>query len=271
FLLKNVTVENLWEAALKDKRGGKQRYYKLTFDLTDPQTGVSFPGHWWGKRRSDLPAGRYDLVVELDVNTYKRQYEARVIDLAPAATIAPPPQADQQTWLIDQRAAPGGAIAPPAVVVCPADWAEVAAQRQPPQPLTLAYPPPRAIAPAQSWQQLIGLAKYLARTGESCARSTLQTQLGLSDRTLDLGLQALVELGFGVQQDGAHLRLIDPPTAGVGDRYEAAAHRFISALQEEQFRRQYFSVVPAATLQQVLEQRDSLPDPGAESPPPEAE
>lgn len=253
-LLRNVQIENLWEDALKDRRGGKQRYYKLSFTLTDPETGEQFPGHWWGHRRKDLPEGRYDLVVELDVNTYKRRYEARLVDLQPAQTTITTTTLPQDTsWLVDRRNHPGKTVMPPAILTCPTDWSDLIPYHHPPEPLTLAYSPPTPIAPEIRWQQFIGIAKYLARIGESRSLATLKEKLAISDRILQLGCHQLAKLGFGIQQDKGQVRFTPPSASIPPDRYEQAARTFLAAIQEEQFRRQYFYEIPPDTIRQVLE------------------
>lgn len=252
--LKDVQIDDLWEEALKDRRGGKQRYYKLSFTLTDPVTGAQFPGHWWGHRRNDLATGRYDLVVELDANTYKRRYEARLVDLQPtqaAATAAVPPQG--MSWLVDRREQPTASVAPPAIFTCPSDWADLVPLYRMPEPLTLAYPPPPPLAPESLWQQLVGIAKYLARTGESRPLVAVKDKLAMSDRTLQMGLNRLADLGFIIQQSAGQLTITAPVQPVTAIDYKQAAQTFLAAIQEEQFRRQYFYDVPTATMQQVLE------------------
>lgn len=255
-LVKNVQVENLWEDALKDRRGSKQRYHKLSFDITNPATQESFPGHWWGHRRADLPEGTYNLVLELDVNTYKKRYEARLIDIQPLGN-APVSPVDSSTsaptanWLVDQRNGDIEAIAPPAMVTCPRDWSEFALYYSPTQSLTLAYATPPSIPPETRWQQLLGIAKYLARTGGSRPLAVLRDKLEVSSQTLYIGLDALKQIGFVVQQEGDFLSITEYPTTEI-DSSEQAALPFLKAVQEEQFRRQYFAEVPTETLRQVL-------------------
>jgi len=251
-LLHNVQVANLWEETLKDRRGGKQRYHKLSFDILDPATEVSFPGHWWGHRRADLPEGLYDLVVELDVNTFKKRYEARLVDLRPVAMTGATEPPGKTAWLIDQRESALEAVPPPAMVDCPTDWSDFVPYRSAYDSLTLAYPPPSPLAAEQQWQQLLGVAKYLARTGENRSNSALQDKLGLSDRTFKVAIAAWQSLGYTVQRQPAGLSLTAPPVTPTTAQYEQAARRFLTAWQEEYFRQQYFYEVPVDILEQVL-------------------
>lgn len=252
-LLRNVQIDNLWEDALKDRRGGKQRYYKLSFTLTDPTSGATFPGHWWGHRRNDLPEGRYDLVVELDVNTFKRRYEARVVDLQPAdATVSVTATPQGTSWLVDRRDRSDESIMPPAILNCPTDWSDFVPHHHPPAPLTLAYPPPDPIDPEIIWQQLLGITKYLARTGEERSIAAIRERLQVSDRTFQLGLRMLEKLGVTVHQQENRLTVAIPSHSISATQYQQAAEAFLAAIQEEQFRRQYFYEVSMETMEHVL-------------------
>lgn len=251
-LLRDVQITNLWEETLKDRRGGKQRYHKLSFDIVDPATDQGFPGHWWGHRRTDLPEGRYDLVVELDVNTYKKRYEARLVDLCPTIVPATTDTPTKTRWLIDQREPSIAAAPPPAMIDCPTDWSDFSPYRVDTTSLTLAYPPPSPLSPDQQWQQLLGMAKYLARTGESRPVSVLQEKLDLSDRTLQFALTALATLGYTVQHQQEQVELSPPAIPPTATQYEQTARRFLTAIQEEYFRQQYFYEVPVDILEQVL-------------------
>jgi single-stranded-DNA-specific exonuclease len=250
-LLQHVNIDNLWEEALQDRRGGKQRYHKLSFTMTDPETGAQFPGHWWGHRRQDLPEGHYDVVIELDVNTYKKRYEARLVDLKPVAA-TPLDRSPHRGWLIDRRDSLVNEVAPAALMTCPSHWSDFVASHQPPEPLTLAYPPPEPITPAQVWQQLLGIAKYLARTGDNRPIQAVLDKLQVSDRTLQIGLKILGQLGFFVHQENGYVQIELPLARIPSAAYEQAAQTFLAAIQEEYFRRQYFYAVPIETIQQVL-------------------
>ncbi len=134
---------------------------------------------------------------------------------------------------------------------CPSSWEELhqwldlAIQTQ--KTLAIAYPPPKPVSPRQVWQQLVGVAKYLSRTGERATREQVCSKLSISDRTLEIGIQALIAAGFQVQTMGESLQVIPGPLTqplGVGDR-------FCAAVEEEQFRRNYFYQVPLSTVQAI--------------------
>jgi single-stranded-DNA-specific exonuclease len=100
------------------------------------------------------------------------------------------------------------------------------------------------------------LAKFLSRTGKPATLGQLQDKLELSDRTLHRGLTALSGLGFQVKHQGGSIQIsgsmgeldreaIDPMT-------KEKIQRFLSAVEEEQFLRQYFYQVPLSTIQGML-------------------
>lgn len=249
--LTGIAIANVWQETLTDRRGGKQRYHKLSFDIVDPQTQATFPGHWWGHRRADLPEGVYDIVVELDVNTYKKRYEVRLIDLCPTTGSSPAISSPRQL-LVDRRAEVTGSFSPPAMLDCPTDWSDFSTYRAEREMVTLAYPPPTPFAPEQQWQQLLGIAKYLARSGQSRPTSVLKDKLGLSDRTLQAALAALQKLGCGVQQRNAQISVTASPTVSSTAMYDRIAQNFLTVVQEERFRQQYFYEVPVNILEQTL-------------------
>ncbi|MGD1908941.1 MAG: single-stranded-DNA-specific exonuclease RecJ [Leptolyngbyaceae cyanobacterium] len=217
-LLKNVGFTNVWERALRDQRGGKQRFYQVTFELQDQSNAEGFPGHWWGHRRDELPQTSCDVVIELDVNMARSQYEARLIDLRPHVADA----VDSRPIIQDDLSL---------------------AQSKPPS--SLANGTLLLKSPAQIWQELVGVAKYLSRTGKTTRRDRWCQRLDISDLALDIGLASLQQLGFCLV-NGAEISDLDElglrgqPQTPPPEDYQAIAQPFLAAIQEEQFRRRYF-------------------------------
>jgi single-stranded-DNA-specific exonuclease len=59
------------------------------------------------------------------------------------------------------------------------------------------YPNPEKINGAIAWQTLVGIAKYLSRTGKEIKRSQLITKLGIEDqRILRIGFETLQLHGY---------------------------------------------------------------------------
>jgi len=263
-LIRQCRFENVRNENIRDFKQRQVRYIKTEFEIVD-ETG-QFPGVWWGHYRDEIPPGRCDAVVQLDANSFHRRYEVRLVAVRPAASewgTAVPAEAH---WLLDWRGRtelPAGATEAENVLVmtdCPTQWDDLRMwgqqARHSGRQLAIAYQAPPAIDPLESWQTLVGLAKYLSRTGQTATRSQLLRKLGVGDRPLRAGIQALQALGMTVtaQPDGfqfqwnpASLSPPSPPEAHLNPAVEA----FLSAVEEEQFRRQYFATVPIATIRAI--------------------
>jgi single-stranded-DNA-specific exonuclease len=143
---------------------------------------------------------------------------------------------------------------PLTVSECPTSWDElqvwfrraIASDRK----LALAYPPPNQLPPHQIWQQLVGIAKFLSRTGQTATLAQLQEKLDLSDRILHLGLSAISQVGFNVKYMDWAIAISWQPSPEVTDAAaNEAIQKFLAAVEEEQFLRQYFYQVPLSTIQ----------------------
>lgn len=186
--------------------------------------------------------------------------ESRIIDnrlgnSSAEATQADLPSGSQTTLRVDQ---------------CPTLWSDFqlwqhqAQQRG--QALALAYPAPIERSPVETWTLLLGIAKFLSRTEQPVTRERLAEKLGLCDRTLTLGLIALSKTGFTVSASAVDIRLsLDDSALSVGGEARgsnagsseaerrATLGRFLAAVQEEHFRRQYFYRAPVSAIIKNLE------------------
>jgi single-stranded-DNA-specific exonuclease len=253
--IRNCWFEQTQQRNIQDWKGGKVRYIKTEFELQDESCASGFPGVWWGHYREELPPGRCEVLVELERNPAKRRYEVRLLQVRSLQPLAVAPA--QVDWLLDWRT--GVPVdRPPQVLeltTCPTTWAELSAWLERAQqervPLAIAYTLSKDPSPEDLWQQWVGLAKYLSRTGQPVALEQLQKRLGLSQETLQVGIEALYGVGLQVRQDQEQIHLswsssqtaIDPEAVGW------SRARFVAAVQEEQFRRRYFAQVPFETLQ----------------------
>ncbi len=277
-LVQNCWFEKVWHRNIEDSKGRKVQYIKTEFEIRDQSSVSGFAGVWWGHYKEELPPGRCDAIVELDYNTFKQRYEVRLIAVRSCVEnfqFRAPVQLD---WIVDWRCEKMKAkdalmseeeISSSFIVLqeCPRSWDELqvwfrrAAHRQ--QKLALAWALPPMQPAAQVWQQLAGVAKYLSRTGALVTRRQLCDKLGVSDGCLQLGLQALGELGFQVTHFCDSLWLSVPKKAS---RRVAVAEsspaiiEFLAAVSEEQFIRQYFAEVPLSTILAMANLgRDYLP------------
>ena len=261
-LIQNCWFEKVWHRNIEDWRGRKIRYIKTEFELWDEGTKLGFPGIWWEHYRDEILPGRCDAIAELDFNTAKKRYEIRLIALRPTRTLAPSIQLD---WLLDYRGLPQ---LPTAEVLqlneCPSHWSELqtlfreAVKTQ--QKLAIAYPSPTFTLPSQTWQTLVGIAKYLSRTGKAATYEQFVQKLALSDRALRLGFQTLEVVGFAIDYEGDRLQMtyrsaeiIEEESEKKSEADQAIAH-FLEVVQEEQFYRRYFYEVPLTTIQAVAYQ-----------------
>ena len=292
-LIKNCWFENVWHQKLKDRMGSKVGYIKASFNLCDESIDgnphARFPGLWWGHYKEDLPPGRWDVIAELDYNSHpkSRRYEVRLVDIRPSVAdvgqLTPERLASDRSasgsaaagWLLDHRIAQDSSqdFSKTDLVLseCPTQWQEFllwqhqANQKR--QPLALAYALPTEVNPTDKWKTLLGLAKYVSREQVAVTPERLGEKLGVCDRTLSLGLQALEKTGFEVQRSAIDIRIryrpadIDGLSASdfsasdfsASDfSKEVALSRFLSAVQEEHFRQQYFYQAPISTLEATI-------------------
>ena len=264
-LIQNCWFDQVWNNNSQDLRGKKVKYIKTTFEICDDSTSEGFPGIWWEHYKEELPQMQLcDAIVELDFNACKKRYEVRLIALRPS-TLNPQSSSifSQKESLIDwrDRTAPSEQTAQTdfrLIKECPTSWSEIqreyrrAIARE--GKLALAYPPPKQLSPQQIWEQLVGIAKYLSRTGKTATKAQFQEKLGLSDRTLNLGFKALSKLGFDCQNNHESLQfsLSSDVFREIGDNISS----FLEAVAEEQFQRQYFYQVPLSTIQVMLNQTE---------------
>jgi single-stranded-DNA-specific exonuclease len=250
--IQNCWFERVWHRNLEDWRGRKVRYIKTEFEIWDDRTKLGFPGVWWEHYRDEIPPGRCDAIAELDYNAARKRYEVRLIGVRPTGVL---PAQIQLDWLLDWRSAPQPTAGVLQIQECPADWEELqtwfrqAVQTQ--QKLAIAYPPMTSTSPAQIWQTLVGIAKYLSRTGKVVTREQVSQKLGVGDRALEAGLQSLRQLGWNVEITDINLQVSGQCEL---DNDESVRGQFITVVQEDQFRRQYFCEVSFATIQAVAAQ-----------------
>ncbi|MEO0645828.1 MAG: single-stranded-DNA-specific exonuclease RecJ [Cyanobacteria bacterium J06650_10] len=283
---------------LCDQSGGTQS------GAVDGSAIAKCPGLWWGHYKDDLPPGRWDVVAELDYNSHpkSRRYEIRLLDIRPAVShqsngtsektsgeMARGPSGLRESWLLDRRYGKETQLTPDAVEVdplesvtdlvvddCPRQWQALRLwqhqSEQTHQPVALAYDSPEEEDPVALWKRLLGIAKYLSRVQRSVSPEQLGERLGVSDRTLTLGLRALTQAGFNVGISAIDIRFeynadkLVPPTAVNAEErseqpnlahafdpaFDLALGHFIAAIQEESFRRQYFYQAPVTTLQSAI-------------------
>ncbi|MCU0570471.1 MAG: single-stranded-DNA-specific exonuclease RecJ [Oculatellaceae cyanobacterium Prado106] len=268
-LVQNCWFEKVWHRNQEDWRGRKIRYIKTEFELWDEHGDRGFPGIWWEHYKEEVPSGRCDAIVELDFNAFKKRYEVRLIAVRPTQLTAPLlPQVD---WILDWRSLPPDQRPTSShcliLDTCPSSWNEMQAwfrlAVESGQELAIAYPPPNFRSPTEIWETLVGLAKYLSRTGTSVTHGQLRDKLEIGDRTLQVGLTTLQQLPFVISEHEDKVLIeeraiaesvVEEAVIEQEEQGQDAIALFLKAIQEEQFHRRYFSEIPLSTLKAVADQ-----------------
>ncbi|HBE53845.1 MAG TPA: single-stranded-DNA-specific exonuclease RecJ, partial [Cyanobacteria bacterium UBA11369] len=265
---KNCWFEKTWHRNIQDATGKKVQYIKTEFHLWDESVNMGFPGTWWGHYKDEIPPGRCDAIVEIDFNSYEKRYEVRLIALRSCAENYALYNAGLNglDWILDWR---NGAEEqrgieelpitnyqlPLIIKDCPSSWDELQGWMRraylSQQKLAIAYPPPQSISPTEICEQLLGIAKFLSRTGKTATLEQIQQKLGIGNATLLVGLRTLSQLGFQISNADGGIRI--EGFSEIEDGVNDAISQFLAAIREEQFRRQFFSEVPVATIQSAFQ------------------
>lgn len=271
-LIQNCWFEKVWNQNIRDSQGKEIKYIKTEFKMRDDSTKIGFPGVWWGHYRDEIPPGRCDAIVELDFNSYRNpikeiepHYEVRLLALRPCATAIGLSTPTQSNWILDwrhqdkQELHSVESVLP--ITTCPTSWDDLRVWLRrslfEKKPLAIAWNSPQSVPSSQIWQQLVGIAKYLSRTGQTVTRVQLCQKLGISDQLLLLGFEALSYLGFQVSLQDRYFSIsstsLVPTVSDIACLQ--AIEKFLAAIQEEQFKRQYFYEVPLSTIEAIAAQK----------------
>ncbi|PSB02117.1 single-stranded-DNA-specific exonuclease RecJ [Merismopedia glauca] len=260
-LIKNCRFTNVVNRNIKDLKQQKVQYIKTQMQIWDESSLTGFPAIWWGHYQEEVPEGISDAIAILDYNNYSKQVELRIVAISGSTAETTLSDRDNsETWILDWRDRIGDRDDSTLVLQdYPKNWDDLqvschkAIQAQ--KKLAIAYPPPQTTSPQLVWQQLIGIAKYLSRTGEIATTQALQDKLHLTSSTLHLGLQSLVDLGFQVEFLTPE-SLIIKLDSHLATLLPNSAFKFITALQEEHFSQTYFHIVPVSTLEAMVQKSE---------------
>ncbi|MDJ0574563.1 MAG: single-stranded-DNA-specific exonuclease RecJ [Xenococcaceae cyanobacterium MO_234.B1] len=269
-LIKNCYFKNVWHNNIKDRKGNKIQYIKATFNILDNSVTKGFPGVWWGHYKDDIPLDiQCDVIAELDFNPFEGEYEIRLIGLRRSAENFSFHSRQSPSELIVDLRQQDAAINniksynSSSIVLekCPLTWNELQHKYQEAiaynKKLILAYNPPETIEPKNIWRQLIGIAKYLSRTGKTVTKEQIKNKLNFSDLTLALGLQALSKMGFVYDQQEDYYQFSWQQAAIDTDSNQVISE-FLNAIAEEQFQQQYFAKIPTNIISNFCESGNTV-------------
>jgi single-stranded-DNA-specific exonuclease len=263
-LLRDVWFERARTTTLRDRLNQKLSYHRTTFTLRDDSTLQGMSGIVWGKMAADLPQTRCDILAELDYNAQVKPngYHLRLVAMRPRED-SPPAWHKTESWILDWRSnVPDAELEEEDVVSvkdCPQAWegldplAQRARNHQ--QKLALAYQGETVLSPSDRWQTLVGIAKFLARTGQSGSVDDICDRCQLTPTTLTLGLTAMASMGFEIKQAPPRIYVRLQSIQALPLAEADALRIFLETISEEIFQQQYFQKVSVGQLQQVLEQR----------------
>jgi single-stranded-DNA-specific exonuclease len=272
-LIKNCWFTGICNKNIEDFKRQKVQYIKTNFKIWDRSSDDGFSGIWWGHNKDELPQNMLcDAIVELDFNSSQVKngkksyygYEGYQVRLIAVRTVSSDPNEnssnshaeiiDRRHVLLDRENLLGAISEYILLDKCPTCWNDLLKKYrhavESKRNLILAYSLPKMRSPQEIWERSIGIAKYLGRLGKIIELSQLEVELGLSDRTLTIGLKLLEEIGFKYRIDNGKIEFELP------DRDREISHcsieLFYATIAEEQFQRKYFDRVPLTIIQKNL-------------------
>ena len=260
-LVRDCIFSEKSNANIRTQKGQKVEYIKTEFTLSD-RDGNQIHGDWWGHYSYELPDTACDVVIELVDNAFRRRYDVRLIDFHAKNLPLPAdlPLLGSQSIksshsslnIIDLRGCDITEIDRELSTTicdrCPQSWQDlntiIDLAHQSHQSLALVYARPEKMNGAIAWQTLIGIAKYLSRTGKEIKRSQLVTKLGIEDTSvLQIGFDQLQQYGYAVEaiNDELDHTTSNIRISSITPKYEiATAQDFIQAVNELMFQQQFF-------------------------------
>jgi single-stranded-DNA-specific exonuclease len=260
-LVRDCQFSEISNANIRTQKSQKVEYIKTEFTLSD-RNGNQIYGDWWGHYSYELPDTSCDVVIELVDNAFRRRYDVRLLDFhaqsAPLSAELPSlatsiKNADLNLKIIDWRGRnPSDLDSHTSATICdrcPQSWQDVNTiidrAHQANQALALVYPRPEQINGAIAWQTLVGIAKYLSRTGKEIKRSQLIAKLGIDDQdVLQIGFEELEKYGYAVNAIAVPSDDRDSiiHISSIPSTYDGftPANQFIQAANELAFQQQFF-------------------------------
>ena len=288
-LIQNCWFTDIWHRNQTDIRRNEVKYIKTNFEICDEsidKDDKGFPGIWWGHYKEEIPEEICDAVVELDFNAREKRYEARLIAVQPNFPDTQVVGSNPVDWILDWRnnskpvfdfqnskflnenysdtdesqlSLPGNEKGLIVLTECPRSWNDLriwfrrAINQQ--KKLAIAYSRPLIIPPLEIWKQLLGIAKYLSRTGQPVTCYQLVKKLSIGESTLKLGLKALQHFGFNVKYKDKYFYIIrNQSLFQKSEILPQTVRKFLAGVSEEKFREKYFCEVPLKIIEAIAVQ-----------------
>ena len=201
--IRQARFERAKNYKLVDRTQQKIEYLRTFFQLCDDSCPQGIPGSWWGHYADELPIESATVYVYLLNNRKEKRYEVRLLSIEAASENVLP-----ALEFTTDRTAIQFAISPDS---------------------------PLQESPRSIVLEILGMAKYAARTGNSIDRSTLP----IPEICQPIALEMLQELGFQVREATQQWwvkPLSDEPTE---EAIVHASQPLLLALQEYQFQQRF--------------------------------
>jgi single-stranded-DNA-specific exonuclease len=247
FLVKNCYLEPLKE---------QTSHTKIKFCLKDESTTKTFQGIWLCNRNDQLPEIQLDIIVEKDIDFQKKQVQIKLIAFREANDKIKYKISDN--FLLDLRSINNQATASEIITIqeTPIHWQQIKQQakiaKKQSKKLALNYHCQQKLFPSEIWQQLLGIAKYLAQKKQNVDRDFLAQKLNINLITLQYGLITLAKLGLisEMRENELYFTKLE---LEIKD-FEESLLEFIKKIEEEQFKKQYFTQVSLETISENLKE-----------------
>jgi single-stranded-DNA-specific exonuclease len=249
-LIRNCQFIDVRHQKIKTKKGQKLEYLKTDFRISDRTAEMK--GSWWDHYSYDIPEEECDAIVELIDNTYSRSYELRIVDLRKSN--------DNSLLILNSTIIPS------------TDFIHHPNSQLDSNSISLSDSLGYSLADSlgdsgrnnedrsegkkgiEQWQTLVGMVKYLNRTGKIGDTDQIKNRLDFADMRLwKIGLQALRECGWQLEltenrsdncsdNNLAQLRVAIAETDILAEstwQFKPMVQRFIQANDEYLFRQRY--------------------------------
>jgi len=220
-LVRDCLFINKFNKNIQNIKYQKVEYIKTEFMLSD-RFDNQIDGIWWGHHSYELPDTNCDVVVELVDNAFHRRYDVRLIDFRSAKSEMNLVQKTGLNSKIIDNINPN---------------------------LKKTHLKLEQINGAIAWQTLVGIAKYLGRTGKHIKRSQLISKIGIDNGVvLQIGFAELKQYGYLFQivkdPDIEDDLIIQVTLSQIKDILTTNSSietiKFVNAVNELTFQKQFF-------------------------------